>query len=92
MKKVAGLVKDPVANKAEISDLRAKLNDTYNELVELQLETLAKAIELAKKVDLDVYVNDSAKEKFVQTLKDAETLKPKTNSRKTKLTDRHRKE
>ena len=80
VKKVAGLVKDPVANKAEISDLRAKLNDTYNELVELQLETLAKAIELAKKVDLDVYVNDSTKEKFVQTLKDAETLKPKTNA------------
>lgn len=88
IKQVSEYTKDPVKNKQEISKLRKELDEKYKELVELQLDQLAKAIELAKKVDLDAYVDDSAKKEFVKTLKDAETMKPKTNAEINAMVDK----
>ncbi len=88
VKQVSEYAKDPIKNKLEISKLRKELDKKYKELVELQLDKLAKAIELAKEVDLDKYVDDSAKKEFVKTLKDAETMKPKTNAEINAMVDK----
>ncbi len=88
IKQVSEYAKDPVKNKQEISKLRKELDKKYKELVELQLDQLTKAIELAKKVDLNAYVDDAAKEEFVNTLKVAQTLKPKTNAEIDSMVDK----